>query len=83
MSENSQSNPTLHELETQLEEILEELDSEDSAIKEKAEESISQIILEIENKLDGYIAVINTMLYPQVSEARLRETFSLISLGMV
>ncbi len=61
MSENSQTNPTLYELETQLEQILEELESDDPAIKEKAEESISQIILEIENKLDGYVAVINRL----------------------
>ncbi len=61
MSKNSQTNPTLYELETQLEEILEALESDDQAIKEKAEESLSQIILEIENKLDGYVAVINKL----------------------
>ncbi len=61
MSKNSQTNSTLHELETQLEEILEALESDDPAINEKAEESLSQIILEIENKLDGYVAVINRL----------------------
>ena len=61
MSENSQTNPTLYELETELEQILEELESDDPAIKEKAEESISKIILEIENKLDGYVAIINKL----------------------
>ena len=61
MSKNSQTNSTLYELETQLEEILEALESDDQAIKEKAEESLSQIILEIEQKLDGYVAVINKL----------------------